>query len=243
MVINDVAALGATVSADSATFPSQLAAQRLDDHPYRQRFWLDGHSYSGKIWHHQLWYGAVALCAGNAHLTTRSRCIWVTRVADARVHICGVCTTDGTNAMEIWLKPDRNASTCEATLLEQARRVKAAKTGTRVLVYRQALWALSWMESVRAVMYDPAFAGYFLRDKNGAVWKEPPEMSDTEHSQNPAIMPLCTQPAGECAMWNWSNVSARRYFQDVVVGGPRGTGSDLVDGCASQPLAPLPLIF
>ena len=145
--------------------------------------------------------------------------------------------------MEIWLKPDRNASTCEATLLEQARRVKAAKTGTRVLVYRQALWALSWMESVRAVMYDPAFAGYFLRDKNGAVWREPPQMSDTERSQNPAIIPLCTQPAGECAMWNWTNASARRYFQEVVVGGPRGTGSDLVDGCASLARAPLPLIF
>ena len=136
--------------------------------------------------------------------------------------------------MEIWLKPDRNASTCEATLLEQARRVKAARTGTRVLVYRQALWALSWMESVRAVMYDPAFAGYFLRYKSGAVWIEP---------DSGPIQSLCTQAAGECAMWNWTNASARRYFQDVVVGGPRGIGSDLVDGCASLALAPLPLIL
>ena len=128
---------------------------------------------------------------------------------------------DWSNAREIWLKPDRNASTCEATLLEQARRVKAARTGTRVLVYRQALWALSWMESVRAVMYDPAFAGYFLRYKSGAVWIEP---------DSGPIQSLCTQAAGECAMWNWSNASARAYFQDVVVGGSRGTGSDLVDG-------------
>ena len=108
--------------------------------------------------------------------------------------------------------------------------MKAAKTGTRVLVYRQALWALSWMESVRAVMYDPAFAGYFLRYKSGAVWIEPPRVSDNERQQNPALLPLCTQAAGECAMWDWRNQSARRYFQDVVVGGSRGTGSDLVDG-------------
>jgi hypothetical protein len=224
VVINAVAALGATVSADSAAFPSQLAAQRLDDHPYWQRFWLDRHRHSGKVWHHQLWYGTVALCRVYISLlgpTASTSLTWL---------MCACNLTDWTNAMEIWLKPDRNASTCEATLLEQARRVKAAKTGTRVLVYRQALWALSWMESVRAVMYDPAFAGYFLRYKNGAVWKEPPQTSDTKHSQSPAIIPLCTQPAGECAMWNWTNASARRYFQDVVVGGPHGTGSDLVAG-------------
>ena len=77
------------------------------------------------------------------------------------------------------------------------------------------------MESVRAVMYDPAFAGFFIRYKTGQVWKETPEQCDIGHPHH---------PAGECMLWNWSNTSAQQYFIDVVVGGPRGTGSNAIDG-------------
>ena len=143
---------------------------------------------------------------------------WTETAAAAKY---GIVSFDGNNARSVWKKTDGNDSICEATLLEQARRVKAAKTGTRVLVYRQAMLAISWMESVRAVMYDEAFAGYFLRYKSGAVWRQDGAACDDGNPDD---------PAGDCMVWNWTNASARRYFQDVVVGGPHGTGSDLVDG-------------
>ena len=74
------------------------------------------------------------------------------------------------------------------------------------------------MESIRAVMYSPTFAGFFIRYKSGEVWKDPDCGGNVGN------------PAGECMLWNWTNASAVQYFIDVVVGGPRGTGSDLVDG-------------
>ena len=69
---------------------------------------------------------------------------------------------------------DKNSSSCEAALLEQARRVKAiATTGSRVLVYRNVMWALQWMESERDVMYSGRHNGFFLRHKSsGAVWRK-----------------------------------------------------------------------
>ena len=143
---------------------------------------------------------------------------WTETAAAAKY---GIVSFDGNNARSVWKKTDGNDSICEATLLEQARRVKAAKTGTRVLVYRQAMLAISWMESCRAVMYDEAFSGYFLRYKSGAVWRQDGAACDNGNPDD---------PAGDCMIWNWTNASARRYFQDVVVGGPRGTGSELVDG-------------
>jgi len=60
-------------------------------------------------------------------------------------------------------------STCEAALIEQARRVKAERSGTRVYVYRNAMQALQWLESERAVMYNHEYSGFFLRCSTGAV--------------------------------------------------------------------------
>ena len=69
---------------------------------------------------------------------------------------------------------DKNSSSCEAALLEQARRVKAIATaGSRVLVYRNVMWALQWMESERDVMYSGRHNGFCLRHKSsGAVWRK-----------------------------------------------------------------------
>ena len=116
------------------------------------------------------------------------------------------------NAKAIWLKPNRE-STCEATLVEQARRVKAASPATKVLVYRNCMYALQWLESERAVMYDPAHADFFLRDKSGAIYNAPAK-------------------EGDQYLWNYSNPAAARYKMDVVIGGEGGVGAPggLIDG-------------
>ena len=87
----------------------------------------------------------------------------------------GIISFDWNNAKNVWMRPaDKNSSSCEAALLEQARRVKAiATTGSRVLVYRNVMWALQWMESERDVMYSGRHDGFFLRHKSsGAVWRK-----------------------------------------------------------------------
>ena len=76
----------------------------------------------------------------------------------------GIISFDWNNAKAIWLKPNRPMeSTCEATLLEQARRVKAFSPTSKVLVYRQGMYAETFLESARAVMYKPEYAGFFLQ--------------------------------------------------------------------------------
>eukprot|EP01052_Picozoa_sp_SAG31_P017176 SAG31_NODE_1163_length_9588_cov_8.265676_7_plen_569_part_00 len=125
----------------------------------------------------------------------------------------GIISFDWNNAKAIWLKANRSESTCEATLVEQARRVKAASSRTKVLVYRNCMYALQWLESERAVMYDPAFAGFFLRDKSGKIYN-------------------AQAKEGDQFLWNYSNASAAQYKMDVVVGGTGGVGAPggIIDG-------------
>jgi hypothetical protein len=125
----------------------------------------------------------------------------------------GVVSFDWNNAKAIWLKSNRRESTCEATLIEQARRVKAARPSARVLVYRNCMYALEWLESERAVMYDPHYAGFFLHGKDGKI------INHEAHE-------------GDQFLWNYTNASAAAYKMDVVIGGPRGVGAPdgLIDG-------------
>jgi hypothetical protein len=119
----------------------------------------------------------------------------------------GIVSFDWNNAKAIWLKPNRSESTCEATLVEQARRVKAFRPSSKVLVYRNCMYALQWLESERAVMYDPAYADFFLRNKKtGAI------INAQAHE-------------GDQYLWNYSNASAAKYKMDIVVGGPGGVGA------------------
>lgn len=50
-----------------------------------------------------------------------------------------------------------------STLVEQCRRILAVDSSTRCMVYRNAELALSWQEEQRAIMYDPAYAGFFVQ--------------------------------------------------------------------------------
>lgn len=128
----------------------------------------------------------------------------------------GIVSFDWNNAKELWMRPhDPNSSSCEAALLEQARRVKATGSGTRVLLYRNVMWALQWMESERGVMYSPAYAGFFLRYKHGsgAIWRK-----------------NLGSGAGEGFLWNFTNATAAEYFEREVVFSQRGATSVYTDG-------------
>ena len=124
----------------------------------------------------------------------------------------GVVGYGWSNDRARWRRAGRPmGGSCEAALLEQARRVKALSPGTKVLVYRQGMYAETFLESSRAVMYKPEYAGFFLRYKSGAVYAN-------------------TGAEGDAYFWNFTNASAVEYYKNVYVGGPRGTGSPLIGG-------------
>lgn len=50
-----------------------------------------------------------------------------------------------------------------STLVEQCRRILAVDPTTKCMVYRNAELALGWQEEQRAIMYDPAYAGFFVQ--------------------------------------------------------------------------------
>ena len=175
---------------------------------------------------------------------------WTDTVAAAKY---GVVSFDWNNAKAIWLKPNRSESTCEETLVEQARRVKAARPSARVLVYRNAMFALQWLKSERAVMYDPQYAGFFLHDRSGKIINGPaglllPLLLSASLCLSFSLslcfsvsLSLCLSVSltrlsrtaeGDQFLWNYSNASAAAYKVDVVIGGAGGVGAP--GGCASS---------
>lgn len=81
----------------------------------------------------------------------------------------GLVSLDWSVGNALWLHPDRNVSSCEATHTENARRIKQRFPTTRVFLYHNVELGLQWLESQRAVMYDPQKAHWFLRWPNGTV--------------------------------------------------------------------------
>jgi len=144
---------------------------------------------------------------------------------DAMAARYGVVAFDWANAKPVWLEKNRSDSKNEESLLEQAKRVKALESGTRVFVYRNAMQAMQWQESQRAVMYDDRYSGFFLRCRSGEIWHRGGD--DKIGSCGAGVKP---QAEGDIFFWDFRNASAAAYFMDVVVAGPRGTGSDFVDG-------------
>ena len=87
----------------------------------------------------------------------------------------GLVSLDWSVANTIWMAANQSESTIEATLTENCRRIKAVSPHTRCLIYRNMELALQAMESDRAVMYDPARAGWFIRSagEGSAPYNEP----------------------------------------------------------------------
>jgi hypothetical protein len=108
----------------------------------------------------------------------------------------------------------------EEAMVEQARRVKTESPSTKVLVYRNVLWALQWLSSERAAMEDPAKADYFLR-------YSVPTPAPTAAAGN---IYYTQAHEGNQYVWNYSNPEAVKYKMEVVVMGKGGVGSPYVDG-------------
>jgi hypothetical protein len=98
--------------------------------------------------------------------------------APAPGHHWGLVSLDWTVGRGTWLNPDRNASTCEATSIANCRALKASGAVTRCGIYHNVELALQWLESNRAVMYDPSKADWFLQftdgngHKNGTIYNQ-----------------------------------------------------------------------
>ena len=85
---------------------------------------------------------------------------WLDETAAAK---WGLVSLDWSIANGVWRgNGDVANMTGAATLVEQCRRIKAVDATTKCFVYRNTELALEWLEPQRAVMRDPAFAGYFL---------------------------------------------------------------------------------
>jgi len=144
----------------------------------------------------------------------------------------GIASFDWGNNKNSWCQQNCSATFNEGSLVEQATRVKAASNRTKVLVYRAANIVQPWQESQRAVMYNPNFAGFFLRCADGSVWHRGDSAKTgscggvnlTESGK------LCDYSGSHTFFWNFTNASAAEYFINTVCMGPLGTGNDSVDG-------------
>jgi len=66
----------------------------------------------------------------------------------------------------------------EEAMLNQAILTKQANPLTRVFVYRNLVKALPWMSSVRSILDDPNYAGFFLKFKPKGPYAVPPCTTD-----------------------------------------------------------------
>lgn len=142
----------------------------------------------------------------------------------------------------------------EELLLEQCARLKAASPRLRCFVYRNLVKALPWFSSVRALVNDPARAGWFLRSAPGGPWGNgsyyvdqcdrswsPPRCSplykDREQTPNfphgdgdcPGPCDCGGVPCGEY-LWEHRNASLREWLVNDFILGPTGLGNANVSG-------------
>ena len=148
---------------------------------------------------------------------TSNKSGWTDTASAARY---GIISFDAQNAEALWLTPNRSECTAEEALIEQARQVKAVAPSTKVLVYRNVMWALQWLSSQRVAMEDPTKAHYFLR-------YPVPTPTPTAAAGN---IYYTQAHEGNQYLWNYSNPEAVKYFMEEVVMGEGGVGSPHVDG-------------
>lgn len=144
-------------------------------------------------------------------------------------HTWGLISLDWSVARGTWFTGNTSNSTCEATLRQNCRLLKAAGKATRCLGYHNSELALEWLESQRALMNDPTNADLFLQYQPG----------------NPAGVPAGTvfhlpNPYGDQVFWNHTNVRAQlaliNSLFDVVNASADVDGSftDDVDGLPAE---------
>ena len=158
----------------------------------------------------------------------------------------GVVDVDWSNAKALWVQPPMS---CEELLVEQAARLKAARPGVRVMVYRNIVKSLPWFSAVREKMDDPAYAGWFLKFKPNATYHvpqcdnnySPPKCTPLYHDQEqtpgfphgdgscPGPCDCGVHPCGEY-LFDHTNASLADFVLDDVLLGPTGMGNENISG-------------
>jgi len=117
----------------------------------------------------------------------------------------GILSYDWSNYKEAWAKAE--PMDCEERLLSQAQMTKQASkqlgSNTNVFVYRNIVKALPWFSSIRNILTDPAYSGFFLKFIPGhnnthmdrCAAENQSKCSDLYHDQEqtPAV-PTAVQP-------------------------------------------------
>ena len=142
----------------------------------------------------------------------------------------------------------------EELLVEQCARLKALNPGLRCFVYRNLVKALPWFSSVRALVNDPAHAGWFLKSKpggpfgNGSFYVDqcdrtwsPPRCSELYHDNEqtpgfphgdgacPGPCDCGDAPCGEY-LWDHRNASLREWLLNEFILGEHGLQDENVSG-------------
>jgi len=158
----------------------------------------------------------------------------------------GIVDIDWSNAKQLWVQPPMS---CEELLVEQAARLKAARPGVRVMVYRNIVKALPWFTSVRQHMDDPRYESWFLRFAPNTTYHvpacdnnfSPPKCSALYHDQEqtpgfphgdgscPGPCDCGVHPCGEY-LFNYLNDTIGDYILSNVLLGPTGMGNANVSG-------------
>jgi len=125
----------------------------------------------------------------------------------------GIVSYDWSNAKDEWAKAQ--PMDCEERLLKQAEMTKKLNPETKVFVYRNVVKALPWFSSVRKILDDPNYSGFFLRFA-------------TNKSRNYHVP--------QCALENSSKCSVFYHDQEQTpqvptISNPHPDGSCSKDGC------------
>jgi hypothetical protein len=76
----------------------------------------------------------------------------------------GILSFDWSTEKALWV--NSRPMDCEEKMLEEAKITKTNNPDSHVFVYRNLVKALPWFSSVRKILDDPAYAGFFLRFNN-----------------------------------------------------------------------------
>lgn len=91
----------------------------------------------------------------------------------------GIADFDWSNARQMWA--NQAPMDDGARLITQAAMVKAVNPNTHVWIYRNLVKALSWYSAVGEKLADPAYAGWFLRFRDGV-------RGSSNYSSNPCTV-------------------------------------------------------
>jgi len=136
----------------------------------------------------------------------------------------GLVSLDWSIANGEWQGKSNRQSTCEATSVKGCQLLKAQGTATRCFIYHNTALALEWLESQRAVMYDPSKADYFLQytdglgHKNGTIYNEPISFGDQY-------------------FWDFTNPDAANYYVTSIL---TSISDPAVDGTFTDDVSGVP---